>query len=165
VRDRPSNFLDWALWFYWIMATTLGWLLGSLLFQGIPVVSAGVSIAAFQTAVLYQRIPRAWRWLIFSSLGWILGYILYVVFISADFGFLMGPTLGAAVGIPQWLLLRREVDWSAWWVGISVLAWTTGLTLIPGMLSSGSLPGALTGLTLAILLRFSSRKNRQSATP
>jgi hypothetical protein len=60
------------------------------------------------------------------------------------------------VGIAQWLLLRKEFDWAGWWIIISILAWTTGLTTMPGLISSGTLPGALSGLTLVILFRFSS---------
>jgi hypothetical protein len=161
MTNTASDRMDWALWFYWIMATTLGWLLGSLLFNGIPVIIAGVAVAAFQWAVLYQRIHKAWRWLIVTSLGWIVGYIIYVVFFSQSFGFLLGPVMGAAAGIAQWFLLRKAVDWAGWWIIISILAWTTGLTMIPGLLSSGALPGALTGLTLVILSRFSSPEKNQ----
>jgi hypothetical protein len=156
VKNTKSNSFDWALWFYWIMATTLGWLLGRIFFQGIPVVISGVVVAAFQWAVLYQRIHKAWRWLLVSSLGWIIGYILYIMFFSSNFRLLMGPLMGATVGIAQWFVLRKGVDWAGWWIIISILAWTTGLTLVPGLLTSGSLPGALTGLTLVILFRFSS---------
>ena len=150
--------MDWALWFYWIMATTLGWLTGSLFLSAIPIVISGAAIAAFQWAVLYKRIQKAWRWAIFSSLGWIAGYILFVILFPADMGFLLGPLLGGVVGIVQWLLLRKEVDWAGWWMIVSILAWTTGLMLMPGMLTSGALPGALTGLTLVILFRFSSHR-------
>jgi len=152
-----SKTLDWALWFYWIMATTLGWLLGSIFFQGVPVVISGVAVATFQWAVLYKRIPKAWRWVILSSLGWIVGYILFVIFFAENLGFLLGPLVGATVGIAQWFLLRKEVDWAGWWIIISILAWTTGLILMPGLLSSGALPGALTGLSLVILFRFSDK--------
>ena len=155
MTNTKSKTLDWALWFYWIMATTLGWLLGSIFFQGIPVIVSGVAVAAFQWAVLYKRIPNAWRWVIVSSLGWIVGYILFVVFFASGLEFLLGPVVGGAVGIAQWLLLRKEVDWAGWWIILSILAWTTGLTLVPGLLSSGALPGALTGLALIILFRFS----------
>jgi hypothetical protein len=147
--------MDWALWFYWIMATSVGWLLGSLLFSGIPVVISGVAVAAFQWAVLYKRIHKAWRWVIVSSLGWIAGYILLVVIFKTYFNLLSGPILGGAVGVAQWLILRKEVDWSGWWIVFSALAWTTGLTLMPGLLTSGALPGALTGLTLVVLFKFS----------
>lgn len=157
MTNTKSNTLDWALWFYWIMATTLGWLLGSIFFQGIPAVISGVAVAAFQWAVLYKRIPNAWQWVVASSLGWILGYILYIIFFSANLAFLQGLVMGGAVGIAQWLLLRKHVDWAGWWIIISILAWTTGLIVVPGLLSSGALPGALTGLALIILFRFSTK--------
>ena len=158
MTDTKSETMDWALWFYWIMATTLGWLAGSLFFSGIPIVISGVAVASLQWVVLYKRIRKAWRWAIFSSLGWIAGYILYVVLFPADMRFLLGPLLGGMVGVLQWLLLRREIDWGGWWIIINIIAWTTGLTLMPGFLTSGALPGALTGLTLVILFRFSSPK-------
>ena len=156
-----SNSIDWALWFYWIMATTLGWLTGRLFFSGIPVIISGVAIAAFQWAVLYKRIHKAWRWAIYSSLGWIAGYILFVILFPADTGFLLGPFMGGMLGVVQWLLLRKVLDWSGWWIVVSTLAWTTGLVLVPGLLTSGSLPGTLTGLTLVILFKFSSSKTQE----
>ena len=161
MTDTKSNTLDWALWFYWIMATTLGWLTGNLFLSAIPIIISGVAIAAFQWAVLYKRIQKAWRWAIFSSLGWIAGYIIFVIFFPSVMGFLLGPLLGGVVGIVQWFLLRKEVEWGGWWIIVSIIAWTTGLTLLPGFLTSGALPGALTGLTLVILFRFSSLRVRQ----
>ena len=158
MTDTRSNTLDWALWFYWIMATTLGWLLGGLFFGGIPVVASGVAVAGFQGAVLYRRIRNVWRWALWSALAWIAGYILFIIFVPPQAGLLLGPWLGGALGVVQWSLLRQEVDWAGWWLPISILAWTTGLTVIPGTLSSGALPGALTGLALVILFHFSSRK-------
>lgn len=149
--------MDWALWFYWIMATTLGWLSGKLLAAGIPVVVSGVAIAALQSVVLYRRFPRAWRWLLASSAGWIAGYMCAVVLAGGDPGLLAGPLVGAAAGIPQWLVLRERFHWTGWWLVISPLAWTTGLTLVPGALTSGALPGALSGLALVIFFRYAAR--------
>ena len=161
MTDTKSETMDWALWFYWIMATTLGWLIGSLFFNGIPVIISGVAIAGIQSVVLYKRIQKAWRWIILSSLGWIVGYILFIVIFSEDMGLLVGPVMGGVVGVMQWFLLRKEVYWAGWWIVFSVMAWTTGLTLMPGLLTSGALPGAMTGLTLVILFRFSSPRIRQ----
>jgi len=146
--------MDWALWFYWIMATTLGWLIGNIFFQGIPFIISGVIIAVLQWSVLYKRIQKAWRWIILSAFGWVGAYILVLVF-TPGWNSLNGPVIGLGVGLMQWLILRTEVDWAAWWIIINILAWTTGLTLMPGTLTSGSLPGALTGITLVILFRFS----------
>jgi hypothetical protein len=160
MKDTEFESLDWAFWFYWIMATTLGWLAGSLFFSGIPIAISGVAVAAFQWAVLYKRIQKAWRWALFSSLAWIVGYILFVISLPGEMGYLLGPLLGGMIGIVQWIILRKELDWTGWWLIVSILAWTTGLTVMPGLLSSGALPGALTGLTLVILFRFSEPRKR-----
>jgi len=158
MTDTKSETMDWALWFYWIMATTLGWLFGSMFFNGIPLVISGVAIAGLQWAVLYKRIQKAWRWAALSSIGWMIGYILLAIFFPAVMMLLIGPVMGGILGLVQWFLLKREVEWAGWWVVISIMAWTTGLTLMPGFLTSGALPGALTGLTLVILFRYSSSK-------
>ena len=161
MTDTQDKTMDWALWFYWIMATTLGWLVGVLLFNGIPLVISGVAIATFQWSVLYKRIKKSWRWLVFSSLAWISAYILYILLIPGQMSILLGPFLGAIVGVVQWLILRKEFELAGWWIPISILAWTTGLTLMPGLLTSGALPGALTGLTLVILFRYSLPQDTQ----
>lgn len=150
--------MDWALWFYWIMSTTLGWILGSALFTGIPMAAVGVVIAGFQWTVLYKRIPKAWRWFLVSALGWIVGYILVVVFVPAELGFLVGPIMGGMLGWMQWFILKQEFEWAGWWIVFSLLGWTTGLTLLPGAITSGSLPGALTGLTLVIFFRYAHKR-------
>jgi hypothetical protein len=157
--------MDWALWFYWIMATTLGWLVGNLLFSGIPLVISGVAIAVFQWSVLYKRIQKSWRWLVFSALGWVVGIILLVITAPEQMGVLAGPFLGAILGVVQWLILRNELEFAGWWIPISIIAWTTGLTLMPGLLTAGALPGALTGLTLVILFRYAPRKTTKSLSP
>jgi predicted lysophospholipase L1 biosynthesis ABC-type transport system permease subunit len=158
MTDTRSQTMDWTLWFYWIMATTVGWLIGSSFFNGIPVVISGVAVAGLQWAVLHKRIQKAWRWAILSSLGWIIGYILLVIFFPAVMVLLIGPVLGGITGVAQWFLLKKEVELAGWWIVISILAWTTGLTLMPGFLTSGALPGALTGFTLVILFRYSSSR-------
>jgi hypothetical protein len=158
MTDTKAPAMDWALWFYWIMATTLGWLVGAFLFNGIPLVISGVAIATFQWSVLYKRIQKSWRWQVFSSLAWIAGTIVLYLFLPGQMALLAGPLLGAALGIVQWPILRKELEWAGWWIPISILAWTTGLTLMPGLLTSGALPGALTGLTLVILFRFAKKE-------
>jgi len=164
MKGSKSDSLDWALWFYWIMATTLGWLLGNLLFSGIPFIISGAAIAAFQWAVLIQRIHKAWRWAVYSTLGWIIGYIVFVIAVPPNMEFFLGPIIGLTVGIAQWLLLKNIVYWAGWWMVISIIAWTTGLVIVPGLLSSGALPGALTGLTLVVTFRFSPAKDKNGLT-
>lgn len=149
--------MDWALWFYWIMASTAGWALGSLLFAGIPLVSAGTAVAALQWAVLHGRIPTAWRWALYTAAGWTVGYILFVLLSPVRSNLLLGPLMGLAAGLPQWLILKKEVRWAGWWIVMSLIGWTTGITLLPGLLTSGALPGAWTGLTLVFLFKYAAK--------
>jgi hypothetical protein len=160
MTNDPKS-MDWAFWFYWIMATTIGWMVGQMFFSGIPIIVSGVAISVLQGVVLYQRIHKSWRWSVISGLSWIIGYILHLILFSSNAGNLVGPMIGATVGISQWLLLRKEFDWAGWWIIICILAWTSGLTTMPGLISSGTLPGALTGITLVILFRFSSPPKQQ----
>jgi len=155
MKKNRTETMDWALWFYWIIATTMGWLIGNIFFVGIPVIMSGAAISALQWATLHQRIHKAWRWAVYSLAGWIGGYILYLILSTTIQGTLAGPLVGFAVGIAQWLLLRKEVNWAGWWIIVNALAWMTGMNIIPGLLTSGALPGALTGLALVILFRFS----------
>ncbi len=160
--NEEKTALDWQLWFYWIMATTLGWLAGNLLFSGIPLIIAGVAIAAFQWSVLFKRMHKAWQWLPYTFLGWFLGYLAALLLFRQTAAIWAGPLIGISVGITQWLYLRGKLPLAGWWIPISFLAWTTGLTILPGALTSGTLPGALTGLTLVILLHNSQNKADKS---
>lgn len=137
------------------MATTLGWLLGSLLFVNVALVSAGVGVAAMQSFVLHHHIPRAWRWFLATSAVWIVVSILILAAVPAPLqGLLGGAILGPALGLTQWLILRHEVLWAGWWIVVSTMGWITGLVLLPGILSTGALAGAITGLALTLLLHY-----------
>lgn len=153
--------LDWQLWFYWIMATTLGWLAGNLLFRGLPFLAAGVAIAAFQWSVLYKRMHKAWQWLPYTFLGWFIGYISAILLLPENPAFWSGPLVGFFAGFAQWFYLRNKLALASWWIPVSILAWTTGISILPGALTSGTLPGALTGLTLIILFYNNTPKEKE----
>ena len=150
--------MDWAFFFYWIMATTLGWVTGRMFFQGIPIVISGVAIAVLQWTVLYKRIPKSWPWAVYSSIAWVVGYILFVIFVPEEMGYFFGPVIGVILGVVQWFILKQEFELAGWWIVISIIAWTTGLVIMPGPLTSGALPGALTGITLVLFFRFSRKE-------
>lgn len=143
---------DWALWFFWIMATTWGWLLGSF-FSGLALVISGFMVAVFQWLVLQGRIARPWHWIVATSIGWIAGYFITLFLLPQEFEALEGMIIGLTTGFTQWLILRREFHWAGWWIIFSLIGWTTGLTLLPGILLTGTMAGALTGLCLEVLLR------------
>jgi hypothetical protein len=150
-RDGPG--FDSALLFQWIMATTLGWLLGSVIFSGLPDIAAGVGVGVLQWPILYRHIARAWRWPVVTALAWMGGSILLQVAVPPYLRLLLaGLILGPTVGLVQWRVLHQEVRWAGWWIVVSTIGWITGLTLVPGMLATGALVGALTGIALGLLL-------------
>jgi hypothetical protein len=144
---------DWALWFYWIMATTWGWLLTALIFPELRLIVAGVLVGIFQWLVLQGRISRPWRWITATSIGWTLGYFITLYFVPSEPGTLTGLTFGLTTGIAQWTVLRRELHWAGWWIVFSLIGWVTGLNLMPGFFLTATMAGALTGLCLEVLLR------------
>jgi hypothetical protein len=151
--ERPA--FDAIFWFQWIMATTLGWILGTVLLPYISLVAAGVGVGIMQWPVLYHRIPHAWRWLVGTAVAWIGGSLFILIAVPADLQVLLaGLLLGPLVGLAQWSVLRHQVSWAGWWIVVSTMAWITGLTLLPGTLSTGALAGALTGLALVLLFRY-----------
>jgi hypothetical protein len=144
---------DAAFWFQWIMATTLGWILGSAIFPNLSAIAAGVGVGLLQWPVLYGRLPRAWRWPLTTAIAWIGGSILLLATVPAVLQLLVsGLILGSVLGLGQWLILRREVCWAGWWIVISPIAWISGLTLLPGFLATGALAGAISGIALTLLL-------------
>jgi hypothetical protein len=70
---------------------------------------------------------------------------------------LLGPLLGITLGVTQWTILQKHFHWSGWWIIVSFLAWTSGLTLMPGLFTSGTLPGSLTGITLVLFFRYTKK--------
>ena len=122
---------------------------------------SGVAIALLQSIVLYKRIPKALHWAVASAIGWTIGWIAIVIWLPPELDFLAPALIGTTTGITQWLVLRRLVYWSGWWIPLSIVAWTTGLSIIQGALTSGSIPGAITGLALVLLLRYSPKESTQ----
>jgi len=143
---------DWFLWFQWIMATTWGWLLGQFLFAGVYLAAAGVAVAALQWLVLRQKLNRAWRWALASAAGWALGYLLALALGRFEPSFLTGLLLGTTAGAAQWLILRREVHWAGWWIVLSAVGWSTGMSMALAPLLAGVPAGAVTGIALLLLL-------------
>jgi hypothetical protein len=145
---------DWAFFFQWLVATTMGWVLGQVLFPELALIVTGLAIGILQWLVLVQHFSKAWRWLAATVIGWTIAGIVVLVALPIELEFFTGPLFGAGAGIAQWLILRREVCWSGWWIVVSALAWTVGLSVLPGIILTGIMVGVLTGMVLELLLRF-----------
>lgn len=138
------------------MVTTLGWVLGGILLPELAMVTAGVLIGILQWVVLRQHVRQAGWWILASALGWAAGWGIVIILIPSELGILTQPILGAAMGATQWLFLRRQLYQAGWWIPVSTLGWTIGLTGLTGELLVGAVVGAVTGITLELLLRYPS---------
>jgi len=145
---------DWALYFKWIMATTVGWLLGRYLFPNLAFIIIGIAIGVLQGFVLQGYLSKFWKWIIATSLGWVLGSSVILVGGFNNMDLIAALLIGITTGTAQWLILRKELLWSGWWIVISVVAWTTGMALLPGIFLTGVMAGSITGIALVLLLRF-----------
>jgi hypothetical protein len=150
-RQVPSPF-DWALWFYWIMATTLGWILGRFLLPNLSFVTIGIALGVLQWFLLQRRFRNAWRWILATTFGWTLGATIILLAMPDGMEFLAGLITGMTTGTAQWLVLRREVHWAGWWILINIVAWTTGMALLPGVLLTGIVAGLITATAMTLLL-------------
>ena len=145
---------DWGLLLLWLVSTTMGWFLGQALLPGVGVIITGFGIGILQWFVLQGRFPKTWHWILASGLGWVAGWVIAYLALPQELEVSAGMVFGATMGVGQWLVLRHRVRWSGWWIVASVIGWTTGLTLMPGILLTGIMGGLLTGIALEILMRF-----------
>ncbi len=154
MSNSSKVFFDWSFWFQWMMATTSGWVLGRFLLPNLSMVVIGVAIGVLQYLVLQYKIQHAWRWIVATVLGWTVGALLTYMFVVEGFDFFAGLFIGLSLGLAQWMILKQEVQWSAWWIVINIVGWTTGIGLLPGIFLTGVLAGAITGIAMEMLLRF-----------
>jgi len=152
-EPRTLSF-DWALWFQWMMATAVGWILGRFLLPNLAFVVIGIALGALQFFVLQHRFKNAWRWIPATILGWWLGAVIVTFLLPPGMDFLAGVITGLTLGAAQWLILRQEVYWSGWWIVINIVAWTTGYALLPGVLLTGVMAGLITASCLGLLLLY-----------
>jgi hypothetical protein len=145
---------DWALYFKWIMATTVGWLLGRFLFPNLAFIVLGIAIGVLQGFILQSYLSKFWNWTIATSLGWALGSSVILVGGLSSMDLIAALLVGMTTGTAQWLVLRKELHWSGWWIMISIVAWTSGMVLLPGIILTGVVAGAVTGIALVLLVRF-----------
>jgi hypothetical protein len=131
--------------------------------------------------ILRRWFPRAGWWILASGAGSLLGFLVMgwglgvadtqggTSFARSAFPASMAVA-GAVVGTLQWVVLRRWVPRAGWWVLSSSVSWIAAeyayltltragdVQLLWGAVVSGTLSGAITGLTLVGLMR-NARKN------
>jgi xanthine/uracil permease len=125
----------------------------------------GFFAAILQCAVLQQQINRVGWWIPATVLGTaIVGLTGQSFAQSPRFldNVLRGITIGAVLGVTQWLVLRHKVRQANWWILASVLGWTTGYMVhaVIGEIAAGDFNlsglivyGIITGIVMARLLK------------
>jgi hypothetical protein len=132
----------------------------------------GISVGMMQWLVLRRRMSGAGWWILVTIVGFAIGKFVADAIGQALSGavglVLSGAAIGTALGIAQWLILRRHVAQAGWWALASILAWAVGWAIInlvneaaDGPTSTAYLIGAtgaaaagvITGVSLVWLLR------------
>ena len=80
---------------------------------------------ALQHALLRRYSPRMGWWVLTTTGGWLLGMLLFLItggnrFLNLGLMFLV---IGLAIGIAQWLLLRRRLPQPGWWIVANAVGW------------------------------------------
>jgi hypothetical protein len=147
-----SSSFDWQFYLKWVIASTLGWLIG--LAFGRPEIGIGVIVGIVQWIILRPMIHQASWWILASGLGWAVGWAAIILIFPEEIGVIAGGFIGFTVGISQWVIMRRWFYQAGWWIIISTLAWAIGLTGIMGETFVGTVVGAITGISLELMFRI-----------
>jgi hypothetical protein len=134
-----------VFWGLWVLASTIGWAHGS--YDATPMwqlpFQAMVGIA-LQSLILrgVAGVRWWWPWLLVSLVPWLILMGLYVTVLQpgamTDLAFLFSLQLPAmAVGVGQWLVLRRHVTLAGLWITVPPLG------LAVALMTSSSLNVAL----------------------
>ena len=129
----------------------------------------GLLTGLLQYLLLRRYLPRIGWWIAATALGWLLGisvaylgYAIWPVALNANSTWaaeIVFVSVGAAMGLVQWLVLRRRVPRAGWWVLASALGWGLvrpvageAFTSLLELLIIGAVPAVVTGLALWWLL-------------
>jgi hypothetical protein len=131
----------------------------------------GATTGVLQWVLLRRHLQRGTPWIIVTVLGWLVGLFLgYLGWLLAKIlGYseqpvavagIVLPSFGVAVGVTQYLVLRRVVARAGWWVVANTLGYGALILTVTGPITSIleavfliSLPALITGLALVLLFR------------
>jgi hypothetical protein len=97
------------------------------------------------------------QWVVATAVGWIIGFAVCEAVTSfLETLFVDGLIIGTFVGGAQWLVLRRHMRATAWWVVVSIVGFGVGKAIgeavspASGTVLSDALTGALMGATVGV---------------
>ncbi len=122
------------------------------LFARVFVPLVGPLTGVVQYGLLRRYLPRMGWWVLATTGGWLLGGLLIAIPTwlrwmdrsrNLELVFIL---MGSAIGVGQWLLLRRRLSRAGWWIGANAAGW--GLL---GLVTAGNALGQIGLFTLGIL--------------
>jgi hypothetical protein len=167
----------------------------------------GAAIGFTQWLMLRQHVHKAGWWVPASAVGWIiwcLGIVIATaltqsngtaseVRLANDIIVIATGAIGLTVGVSQWIVLRRRVRSSGWWILASIVGWaiigyllatqgvtivsgdhldpgevniTTGLlVLVSGIAGANAMSSTITGAVLVWLLRQPRCEDERKSQP
>jgi hypothetical protein len=128
--------------------------------------SMSILTGALQYGLLRHYLPRMGWWVFATVAGWLLGVLSIALpgwlgwtdtpLNNLDLIFLV---MGVAIGITQWLLLRRRLARAGWWIVANAVGWGLLGLINPGnsvdqfwLFILGFLPACATAAILALLM-------------
>ncbi len=118
----------------------------------------GAVLGAGQGFIMMPYLDRSELWIGLTALGYAAGFIVPAL-LKLD-PLLRYVSIGLALGLLQWLILRRYVEASSWWIVVNFACWLT-----VGMFDEGALLySPVSGLVMIWLLNHP-KQSTQLATP
>lgn len=175
--------VSWLLWLWWVAAGAIGGGVGGIVAAPLEraantyvyLTVAATVTAALQWLLLRGYVRGAGWWVPATVAGWSVGFQATSAFSFSVFSVLgldLNPetpgalttilfwsSIGAIVGLAQWLLLRRQVARGGWWILVCAVGWAMlGPVLrdvgaaLAGIVT-GVLGGAVGAVVVIVVLR------------
>ncbi|MDE5102551.1 MAG: hypothetical protein O4807_06055, partial [Trichodesmium sp. St19_bin2] len=145
LRRKYSQQVGWWFWFQWVLANSVGGVVG--LFVGVLVGGRvdnimvsfrlavfstifGTVVGSFQWWVLRKRLPQARWWVLATALASAIGFLIAMAVSNAVSVFVSDAVIiytvsysliGLVIGSAQWLVLRKQLSQSHWWILANIL--------------------------------------------
>jgi hypothetical protein len=146
---------EWTLVIRWVVATTLGWVIGFAIcawfkafFESFRSDGAviGVCVGILQAIALRGRVKHTGWWIAASLVGFAIGKLAADAIansVAGTVGFTLGGVaIGTALGVSQWLVLRRQVARAGIWIPATALGWAIGWSIISTVAEAAGGPTA-----------------------
>ena len=161
----------WRFVLLWMLATTVGFgvgfTVGGSVGSALGFVVGGAVVGAVvgigQWLVPRQRLLQAKWWILATTISFGIGFAAYTAVSGAVSDAVSGALVGAIVGIGQWLVLRKHLSQTEWWIFATTVSFAVGFAMYDAVSDTvsdaaggaviGAIYGAVTGILLFWLLQ------------